>query len=98
MTAVLVGIPDWKGLRGSATSTRESSWTALGVAGFRLCVLVLVPVSDDQWLVSGMPTLLRAPVTPEDREFTLIVFSFHDLDPVRTRSILRRRSSTAMRA
>ncbi|GAA4508238.1 helix-turn-helix domain-containing protein [Actinoallomurus oryzae] len=57
-------------------------------------------MSDYQGLVDEVSALLQAPVTLEDREFTLIAFSSHDddLDPVRTRSILRRRSSPAVRA
>ncbi|MEV5749136.1 helix-turn-helix domain-containing protein [Actinoallomurus sp. NPDC052308] len=57
-------------------------------------------MSDYQSLVDEVSALLQAPVTLEDREFTLIAFSSHDddLDPVRTRSILRRRSSPAVRA
>ncbi|MCP2358088.1 polar amino acid transport system permease protein [Nonomuraea thailandensis] len=60
VAAVLVGVPAWKGLRGSAASaralsggritdarrdaaaSRESSWTALGVTGFCLCLVALV--------------------------------------------------------
>ncbi|MCO5971929.1 PucR family transcriptional regulator [Actinoallomurus soli] len=57
-------------------------------------------MSDYQSLVDEVSALLQAPVTLEDREFTLIAFSSHedDLDPVRTRSILRRRSTPAVRA
>ncbi|SEG78502.1 Sugar diacid utilization regulator [Thermomonospora echinospora] len=61
-------------------------------------------MSDYQSVVDEVSALLRAPVTLEDREFALIAFSSHDddldpvLDPVRTRSILRRRSSPAVRA
>ncbi|GAB3979910.1 helix-turn-helix domain-containing protein [Actinoallomurus acanthiterrae] len=57
-------------------------------------------MSDYQSLVDEVSALLQAPVTLEDREFTLIAFSSHDddLDPVRTRSILRRRSSPEVRA
>jgi hypothetical protein len=57
-------------------------------------------MSDYQSLVDEVSALLQAPVTLEDREFTLIAFSSHDddLDPVRTRSILRRRSSPSVRA
>ncbi|MBO2449501.1 helix-turn-helix domain-containing protein [Actinomadura barringtoniae] len=57
-------------------------------------------MSDYQSLVDEVSALLQAPVTLEDREFALIAFSSHDddLDPVRTRSILHRRSSPAVRA
>jgi hypothetical protein len=57
-------------------------------------------MSDYQSLVDEVSALLQAPVTLEDREFTLIAFSSHDddLDPVRARSILRRRSSPEVRA
>ncbi|GAA2631663.1 helix-turn-helix domain-containing protein [Actinomadura fulvescens] len=57
-------------------------------------------MSDYQSLVDEVSALLQAPVTLEDREFILIAFSSHedDLDPVRTRSILRRRSSPSVRA
>jgi hypothetical protein len=60
----------------------------------------LYEVSDYQSLVDEVSALLQAPVTLEDREFALIAFSSHDddLDPVRTRSILHRRSSPAVRA
>ncbi|REE95828.1 PucR-like helix-turn-helix protein [Thermomonospora umbrina] len=53
-----------------------------------------------QALVDEVSALLQAPATLEDREFSLIAFSSHDddLDPVRTRSILSRRSSAAVRA
>ncbi|GAA4621565.1 helix-turn-helix domain-containing protein [Actinoallomurus vinaceus] len=57
-------------------------------------------MSDYQSLVDEVSALFQAPVTLEDREFTLIAFSSHDddLDPVRARSILRRRSSPEVRA
>ncbi|WP_460305281.1 amino acid ABC transporter permease [Actinocorallia aurea] len=60
VAVVVVGIPAWQGLRGSAAAakalsggrisearkaaagSRDSSWTALGVAGFCLCLLALV--------------------------------------------------------
>ncbi|HEX2316652.1 MAG TPA: hypothetical protein VHJ17_23105, partial [Thermomonospora sp.] len=53
-----------------------------------------------QTVVDEVSALLQAPATLEDREFSLIAFSSHDddLDPVRTRSILSRRSSAAVRA
>lgn len=55
---------------------------------------------DYQSLVDEVSRLLGAPVTLEDREFTLIAFSSHEdeLDPVRARSILSRRSSAQVRA
>ncbi|WP_269802681.1 PucR family transcriptional regulator [Actinocorallia populi] len=57
-------------------------------------------MSDYQSLVDEVSGLLRAPVTLEDREFTLIAFSSHEdePDPVRARSILSRRSSPKVRA
>src|SRR5581483_7372737 len=54
-----------------------------------------------QDLVDEVSALLGAPATLEDREFALIAFCAHDaaaLDPVRTSSILSRRSSAAVRA
>lgn len=56
-----------------------------------------------QELVDEISTALRAPATLEDRDFGLVAFGAHDsdddalMDPVRTRSILRRRSTTAVR-
>ncbi|RAY12819.1 PucR family transcriptional regulator [Actinomadura craniellae] len=57
-------------------------------------------MADYQRLVDEVSALLRAPVTLEDREFALIAFSSHEdeADPVRTRSILHRRSSAQVRA
>ncbi|OON79714.1 PucR family transcriptional regulator [Streptomyces tsukubensis] len=62
---------------------------------------------DYQELIDEISALLGAPATLEDREFGLIAFGAHDsggsvdeaaLDPVRTRSILTRTSSNAVRA
>ncbi|MFI2778920.1 PucR family transcriptional regulator [Streptomyces sp. ALB3] len=59
---------------------------------------------DYQELVDEISTLLGAPATLEDRDFGLVAFGAHDsdddtaMDPVRTRSILTRRSTPAVRA
>ncbi|MEI5101401.1 helix-turn-helix domain-containing protein [Streptomyces sp. PmtG] len=62
---------------------------------------------DYQELVDELSTLLGAPATLENRDFELIAFGAHDggdgfdaadLDPVRTRSILTRRSTAEVRA
>ncbi|WP_156726253.1 PucR family transcriptional regulator [Streptomyces apocyni] len=59
---------------------------------------------DYQELVDEVSALLGAPATLEDRDFGLIAFGAHDsdddseMDPVRTRSILTRRSTPAVRA
>ncbi|MEV8311013.1 helix-turn-helix domain-containing protein [Streptomyces flavidovirens] len=62
---------------------------------------------DYQDLVDEISALLGAPATLEDRDFRLIAFGAHDsgsgfdettLDPVRTRSILTRRSTAEVRA
>src|SRR4051794_6081960 len=59
---------------------------------------------DYQQLVDEISAVLGAPATLEDRNFGLIAFGAHDseddlaMDPVRTRSILHRRSSEAVRA
>nr|WP_188275606.1 helix-turn-helix domain-containing protein [Streptomyces sp. CBMA152] len=59
---------------------------------------------DYQDLVDEISALLGAPATLEDRDFKLIAFGAHDsdddtaMDPVRTRSILTRRSTPAVRA
>ncbi|MDR3083831.1 MAG: helix-turn-helix domain-containing protein [Streptomyces sp.] len=61
---------------------------------------------DYQELVDEISALLGAPATLENRDFELIAFAAYDsegdfdeasLDPVRTRSILTRRSSAAVR-
>ncbi|NJQ03008.1 helix-turn-helix domain-containing protein [Streptomyces zingiberis] len=64
---------------------------------------------DYQQLVDEISAVLAAPATLEDRGFRLIAFGAHEapegddrpggpvLDPVRTRSILHRRSTTAVR-
>lgn len=61
---------------------------------------------DYQELVDEISELLGAPATLENRDFELIAFGAYDgegdldptaLDPVRTRSILTRRSTTAIR-
>ncbi|MER5630938.1 PucR family transcriptional regulator [Streptomyces nitrosporeus] len=60
--------------------------------------------SDYQELVDEISALLGAPATLEDRDFGLVAFGAHDsdddtaMDPVRTRSILTRRSTPAVRA
>nr|WP_232792525.1 helix-turn-helix domain-containing protein [Actinacidiphila yeochonensis] len=57
-----------------------------------------------QELVDEVSALLGAPATLEDRDFRLIAFGVHDsdddsaVDPVRTRSILTRRSTAEVRA
>ncbi|WP_329023608.1 PucR family transcriptional regulator [Streptomyces sp. NBC_00690] len=59
---------------------------------------------DYQELVDEISALLAAPATLENRDFELIAFGAHDsddddaMDPVRTRSILTRKSSPAVRA
>ncbi|MFH8928209.1 PucR family transcriptional regulator [Streptomyces pristinaespiralis] len=60
---------------------------------------------DYQDLVDEISALLAMPATLENRDFGLIAFGAHDsafdettLDPVRTRSILTRRSTPAVRA
>ncbi|MER5972639.1 helix-turn-helix domain-containing protein [Streptomyces sp. NPDC002055] len=62
---------------------------------------------DYQQLVDEISAVLGAPATLEDRDFGLIAFGAHDsegadgepaMDPVRTRSILHRRSTAAVRA
>ncbi|MEV6672635.1 PucR family transcriptional regulator, partial [Streptomyces sp. NPDC051162] len=61
---------------------------------------------DYQQLVDEISAALGAPATLEDRDFGLIAFGAHDsdddveltMDPVRTRSILQRRSTAAVRA
>lgn len=62
--------------------------------------------SEYQELVDEISELLGAPATLENRDFELIAFGAYDsdseidesaLDPVRTRSILTRRSTTAVR-
>lgn len=59
---------------------------------------------DYQELVDEISGLLDAPATLENRDFGLVAFGAHDsdddtaMDPVRTRSILTRRSTPAVRA
>ncbi|WP_406185032.1 PucR family transcriptional regulator [Streptomyces sp. NBC_01006] len=59
---------------------------------------------DYQDLVDDISALLGAPATLENRDFRLIAFGAHDsdddlaMDPVRTRSILTRQSTAAVRA
>ncbi|MFF0559133.1 PucR family transcriptional regulator [Streptomyces sp. NPDC004266] len=59
---------------------------------------------DYQELVDEISALLGAPATLENRDFGLIAFGAHDsdddtaMDPVRTRSILTRKSTPAVRA
>src|SRR5690349_18999074 len=55
-----------------------------------------------QELVDEVSALLGAPATLEDRDFRLIAFCAHEsdesaTDPIRTRSILTRRSSAEVR-
>ncbi|WP_330177641.1 helix-turn-helix domain-containing protein [Streptomyces sp. NBC_01498] len=58
---------------------------------------------DYQQLVDEISALLGMPLTLENRDFGLIAFGVHDsddegvMDPVRTRSILTRRSTPAVR-
>ncbi|MFF8287628.1 PucR family transcriptional regulator [Streptomyces sp. NPDC016309] len=60
--------------------------------------------ADYQELVDEVSALLGAPATLENRDFGLIAFGAHDsdddsaMDPVRTRSILTRKSTPAVRA
>lgn len=59
---------------------------------------------DYQELVDEISALLGVPATLENRDFGLVAFGAHDsdddtaMDPVRTRSILTRRSTPAVRA
>ncbi|MFD7866846.1 PucR family transcriptional regulator [Streptomyces sp. NPDC059783] len=59
---------------------------------------------DYQELVDEISAALGVPATLEDRDFGLVAFGAHDsdddtaMDPVRTRSILTRRSTPAVRA
>ncbi|MDH2392670.1 helix-turn-helix domain-containing protein [Streptomyces sp. HNM0663] len=59
---------------------------------------------DYQELVDEISALLACPATLENRDFGLIAFGAHDsdddstMDPVRTRSILTRKSTPAVRA
>ncbi|MFF1559495.1 PucR family transcriptional regulator [Streptomyces sp. NPDC058279] len=59
---------------------------------------------DYQDLVDEISALVGAPATLENRDFRLIAFGAHDsdddlaMDPVRTRSILTRQSTAAVRA
>lgn len=60
---------------------------------------------DYQALIDEVSALLGTPATLENRDFGLIAFGAHEsddaellMDPVRTRSIMQRRSSTAVRA
>ncbi len=58
---------------------------------------------DYQELVDEVSALLGAPATLEDRDFRLIAFCAHEsdasaMDPIRTRSILTRRSTAEVRA
>ncbi|WP_405422785.1 PucR family transcriptional regulator [Streptomyces erythrochromogenes] len=59
---------------------------------------------DYQDLVDEISALLGAPATLENRDFRLIAFGAHDsdddlaMDPVRTRSIMTRQSTAAVRA
>ncbi|QGV78345.1 PucR family transcriptional regulator [Streptomyces ficellus] len=60
--------------------------------------------ADYQELVDEISALLGAPATLENRDFGLIAFGAHDsdddtaMDPVRTRSILTRKSTPAVRS
>lgn len=58
---------------------------------------------DYEELVDEVSALVGAPATLEDRDFRLIAFGAHDsddgaMDPVRTRSILTRRSTAEVRS
>ncbi|WP_310434100.1 helix-turn-helix domain-containing protein [Streptomyces sp. 3330] len=73
---------------------RENAWVTADHTG------------DHQELVDEISELLGAPATLENRDFELIAFGAYDsegeldasaLDPVRTRSILTRRSTAAVR-
>ncbi|WP_314219002.1 PucR family transcriptional regulator [Streptomyces zaehneri] len=73
---------------------RENAWVTADYQG------------DHQELVDEISELLGAPATLENRDFELIAFGAYDsegeldasaLDPVRTRSILTRRSTAAVR-
>ncbi len=78
-----------------------------GSAGMRENARVTSDSSGDyQELVDEISELLGAPATLENRDFELIAFGAYDgegdldptaLDPVRTRSILTRRSTAAIR-
>src|ERR1700712_3363748 len=50
---------------------------------------------DLQEIVDEVSRVLATPVVLEDRDFNLVVFAAHadDVDPVRQRTILRRRST-----
>lgn len=78
----------------------ENAWVTSDAAPFK-------NVSDYQELVDEISELLGAPATLESRDFELIAFGAYDsegdldasaLDPVRTRSILARRSTPAVRS
>lgn len=79
-----------------------------GVAGMRENDRVTADFKGEyQELVDEISELLGAPATLENRDFELIAFGAYDsedeldaaaLDPVRTRSILTRRSTAAVRA
>ncbi|MFI5684992.1 PucR family transcriptional regulator [Streptomyces sp. NPDC051636] len=79
---------------------RENARVTSDVAPFK-------GMGDYQELVDEISELLGAPATLENRDFELIAFGAYDsegeldasaLDPVRTRSILTRRSTAAVRA
>ncbi|NGN66075.1 PucR family transcriptional regulator [Streptomyces sp. A7024] len=60
---------------------------------------------DYQYLVDEISAALQSPATLEDRDFGLIAFGVHEaeddsaaMDPVRTKSILTRRSTAAVKA
>ncbi|WP_077799391.1 CdaR family transcriptional regulator [Streptomyces sp. JHA26] len=85
-------------MRQNARVTTSGSRGAAGSGGSR---------GDYQELVDEVSELLGAPATLENRDFELIAFGAYDsegeldpsaLDPVRTRSILTRRSTAAVRA
>ncbi|SCK59287.1 DNA-binding transcriptional regulator, PucR family [Streptomyces sp. AmelKG-E11A] len=70
----------------------------------RMMGVVKGDMDDHQELVDEISALLGAPATLENRDFRLIAFGAHDsdddsaMDPVRTRSILTRGSTAAVRA
>lgn len=86
---------DNDGVRGSAAAVRERRREAVR--------------EDYQVLIDEVTALLGTPATLENRDFGLIAFGAHEgeddgedgallMDPVRTRSILRRRSTARVRA
>ncbi len=93
----------YESLRSSATYTCHASVARLSYICLRGCENGAVK-GDYQDLVDEISALLGAPATLENRDFGLIAFGAHDsdddtaMDPVRTRSILTRGSTPAVRA